>query len=181
MPNLTFFHLLVFVLSLLFLPTCKKEINAPNYDYKELPASVVINGASGIMRGAAFKSNRAKLYRISMTQYDLQDNRIGVLSFGNFEGVVGKLYPNDYKSNSLDLNFISYTSSFIDLLGDTYSLLADSSAWIAIDSIDKKQIWGRFEAHLVKDSLQNPRDLYAPDTLHLTNGKFQFEILKDWD
>jgi hypothetical protein len=133
------------------------------------------------MKGAAFKSNHTNRIRIAMTQYDLQNNRIGALRFGNFEGVVGKFYLVDDSPNSLSLNFISYTSSFIDLLGDRYSLLADSSAWIAIDSFNKAEIWGRFEAHLVKDSLQNPRDLYAPDTLHLTNGKFQFEILKDWE
>jgi hypothetical protein len=179
MPRQPYFYLLSLVLCIL--PACKKHTIPPNYDYKELPASVDINGAPGIMKGAAFKSNHDNRFRIAMTQYDIQNNRIGALTFDSFEGVVGILYPVNDKANSLNLNSISYTSSFIDLLGDRYSLLADSSAWIAIDSFNKAEIWGRFEAHLVKDSLQNPIDLYAPDTLHLTNGKFQFEVLKDWE
>jgi hypothetical protein len=166
------------LLLLFFLPTCKKEPALPNYNYKEQPAHVDINGQPGIFKGAAFKSDKTSRFRLSITQYNQSGGNKGSLSIYSFEGKAGFYYYGYQPSNE---NTISYFSGDGDILGDSYHLLADSSAWIAIDSIDKKRIWGRFEAHLVKDSLQNPRDLYAPDTLHLTTGKFQFDILKDWE
>ena len=186
-----------FALLICMFLSCKKEAYKTRYD-ELLPqnngvVSGLLNGQewrSNICRASYFKSNNTSdtiniTASIFINGYERQNLNIGKISLLSATQKIESTIRYDsvrQKYYTVDVNgcYSVFFPVDVDVPENVYWLYEDETTnnHVKIEEYNTatKEIRGSFEGHYTRVQKDRPLTQGLPDTLHFTNGKFEFQL-----